>query len=93
MSDILIRRQHGKTHAAARAAAEHMASELKQEFDLDYAWSGDVMHFKRPGVTGDLLLDQREVVLKIHLGFLLFALKPTIEREIHKYFDENFPAC
>jgi len=92
MSDISIRRQHGKTLADARAAAEHMALELKQEFDLSYAWSGDVLHFKRPGVSGELTLDTSEVSLHIRLGFLLFALKPSIEREVHRYFDENFPA-
>jgi putative polyhydroxyalkanoate system protein len=92
MSDITIRRQHGKTRVDARASAEHMASELKEEFDLDYAWSGDVMRFKRPGVSGELSLDDSEVALNIRLGFLLFALKPAIEREIHRFFDENFPA-
>lgn len=92
MSDIKIRRRHGKTPADARHAAEHMAAELKEEFDLNYAWDGDVMRFKRPGVTGELTLDDKEVALNIHLGFLLSALKPTIEREVHKFFDENFAA-
>ena len=92
MSDIKIRRQHGKSLTEARAAAEHMASELREEFALDYTWSGDHLHFKRPGVSGDLLLDEQEVALTIHLGFLLFALKPSIERAIHRYFEENFPA-
>lgn len=92
MSDISIRREHGKTRAQARKSAEHMASELKEEFDLDYAWDGDVMSFKRPGVTGELSLDNKEVSLEISLGLLLFALKPSIEREVHRFFDENFPA-
>jgi len=61
MSDINIRRQHGKTRADARSSAEHMASELKEEFDLDYAWNGDVMRFKRPGLAGELSLDDSEV--------------------------------
>ncbi|EXI73294.1 MAG TPA: polyhydroxyalkanoic acid system family protein [Candidatus Accumulibacter phosphatis] len=91
MSDIIIRRRHGKSLAEARAAAEHMATELNEEFDLSYSWSGDVMRFKRPGVSGDLAVDERDVALHIRLGFLLFALKPTIEREIHRFFDENFP--
>jgi putative polyhydroxyalkanoate system protein len=92
MSNISIRRQHGKGRAEARASAEHMASELQEEFDLDYTWSGDVMHFKRPGLAGELSLGDKEVALDIRLGFLLFALKPAIEREIHRFFDENFPA-
>lgn len=91
MSDIKIRRQHGKSLAEARAAAEHMASELAEEFDLDYAWDGNQMHFRRPGVVGELSIDEREVALDIRLGFLLFAIKPTIERAVHRYFDENFP--
>jgi len=92
MSDIMIRRRHGKSLTEARASAEHMAAELKDEFDLNYSWSGDVMRFKRPGVAGDLAVDEREVTLNIRLGFLLFALKPPIQREIHRFFDENFPA-
>lgn len=91
MSDIVIRRQHGKTLAEARASAEHMAAELKEEFALNYAWHGDVLHFKRAGVSGQLTLDSRQVALDIRLGFLLSALKPTIEREVHRFFDENFP--
>ncbi len=91
MSDITIRRQHGKSLAEARAAAEHMAAELDDEFDLKYTWDGDRLHFKRPNVAGELLLDNQEVALNIRLGILLFAVKPAIERAIHRYFDENFP--
>ena len=92
MAEISIRRKHGKTHSDARAAAEHMASELKEEFDLNYAWDGDVLRFKRSGLSGELALDAKEVALSIRLGFLLSALKPSIEREVHKFFDENFHA-
>ena len=92
MADIFIRRKHGKTLAEARASAEHMVSELTEEFDLDYAWDGNALRFKRPGVTGELLLEKKEAVLSIKLGFLLSALKPRIERAVHKYFDENFQA-
>ncbi|MCM8594536.1 polyhydroxyalkanoic acid system family protein [Accumulibacter sp.] len=91
MSDIIIRRTHGRSLAEARASAEHMAAELNEEFDLAYSWNGNVMRFKRPGVSGNLSVDDREVALDIRLGFLLFALKPTIEREVHRFFDENFP--
>jgi putative polyhydroxyalkanoate system protein len=61
MSEISIRRQHGKSLAEARASADHMAAELSEEFDLSYAWNGDVMTFKRPGVNGELSVDEREV--------------------------------
>ncbi|WP_301100405.1 polyhydroxyalkanoic acid system family protein [Propionivibrio sp.] len=90
MSDITIRRKHGKSPADARAAAENMASELKQAFDLNYFWDGEVMHFKRPGVSGELTLDSEDIALCIRLSLLLSMLKPSIEREVHKFFDENF---
>jgi len=92
MADILIRRKHQKPVAAARAAAEHMVQELKDEIDLDYAWDGDALRFQRPGVSGELLLAKQEVVLTIKLGFFLSALKPSIEQAVHRYFDENFQA-
>lgn len=96
MSEINIRRKHNKTPAAARASAEHMASELKEEFDLTSTWDHDgeheVLRFKRPGVSGMLVIEGEEVALKIQLNFLLSALKPAIEREVHKFFDENFSA-
>lgn len=92
MADILIRRQHGKTASEARASAEHMVQELTDEFSLDCAWDGDALCFKRPGVSGELRLSDHEAVLSIKLGFFLSALKPSIEKAVHKYFDENFEA-
>lgn len=108
MSDIIIRRRHGQTPAAARTSAERLAREFADEFDLKYRWElpGDapakagnkangekhqVMHFARPGVSGNLTLSGDEAELCIHLGFFLSALKPAIEREAHRFFDENFP--
>lgn len=94
MSDIIIRRKHGKTPAEARAAVEHMVAELKTAFDLSYAWKNngqhDVMHFKRPGLSGVLAIEGEDAALNIQLGFLLSALKPVIEQKVHKFFDENF---
>ena len=92
MSDISIRRKHGKRPADARAAAEHMTRELQDEFDLDCTWDGEVMHFKRSGVSGELTLDSENVSLCIALGFPLSAFKSSIEREVNRFFDENFPA-
>ncbi|MBK1679416.1 polyhydroxyalkanoic acid system family protein [Rhodocyclus tenuis] len=92
MSEISIRRRHGQTHAAARASAERLARELQEEFDLAYEWDDDCLRFTRSGVSGDLRLDDTEAELNIRLGFLLSALKPMIEREAHRFFDENFPA-
>ena len=72
MSDIWIRRKHGKkTPDEARAAAEHLARELQDEFDLKFAWHGDVMNFRRSGVDGELGFDGDDVVSRrlCDLGF------------------------
>ena len=90
MDDIVIYRKHGKTLAEARKSAERMAAELNEEFDLNCAWQGNVLTFERPGVSGKLELDDKEVGVIVNLSFLLTALKPTIEREVHRFFDENF---
>ena len=50
------------------------------------------MHFKRSGISGELTLSDEDVVLCIRLGFPLSAFKASIEREVHKFFDENFQA-
>ncbi|MBP6654849.1 MAG: polyhydroxyalkanoic acid system family protein [Propionivibrio sp.] len=90
MDDIVIYRKHGKTLAEARKSAERMAAELNEEFELNCAWQGNVLTFERLGVSGKLELDDQEVGVIVNLSFLLTALKPTIEREVHRFFDENF---
>ncbi|MFA7291196.1 MAG: polyhydroxyalkanoic acid system family protein [Rhodocyclaceae bacterium] len=92
MSDINICRKHGKTIKQARKAAEHLASELQADLEMTYSWEGDVLNFQRPGVKGQLTMDDQEVAIQIKLGLLFSAFKPMIEKEVHKFFDENFPA-
>jgi putative polyhydroxyalkanoate system protein len=91
MSDINIRRKHGKSIKEARQAAEHLAGELQDDLDMSYSWDGDVLNFQRPGVKGQLTMDDQEVAIQIKLGLLYSAFKPMIEQEVHKFFDKNFP--
>lgn len=90
MSDILIRRSHTLNAKAARQAAEKIARQLDEEFDLAYEWDDNVMHFKRSGVSGELVVEKKEVHIRVRLGFLLMAIRPRVEAEIHRFFDENF---
>jgi putative polyhydroxyalkanoate system protein len=90
MSDIVMRRTHGLTLQKARAAAERIAAELGEEFGLDCEWDEDLLRFRRSGVSGTLAVDRHEVEIRVRLGFLLLALKPRIEQEIHSYFEANF---
>jgi putative polyhydroxyalkanoate system protein len=90
MSDIQIRRKHTLGAKAARTAAEKIARRLDEEFDLAYEWDDNVLVFKRSGVSGELVVEKKEVHIRVRLGFLLLAIKPRVEAEIHRYFDENF---
>ncbi len=88
MSDIRIRRAHTKPLAEAKKAAEKMAKQLKRDFDLDYAWDGQVLRFERSGVDGALHVTPKEIRLEAKLGFLLAFLKPRIESECETQLDK-----
>jgi putative polyhydroxyalkanoate system protein len=90
MPTISVSRAHRLSHRKARDAAEKIARDLKQRFQLDYAWDGDDMTFTRPGVNGRMRLDKARVALDVKLGLLLTPMKPLIEREIHARLDELF---
>jgi putative polyhydroxyalkanoate system protein len=90
MADIDIRRAHHLGRAAARKAADHMAETLGRRFGLAGDWDGDVLHFERPGVTGTLTLGPKDFHLSVTLGFLLKAMKGSIERAIHEELDGLF---
>ena len=61
-------------------------------FGLRSRWQDDTLLFERPGANGDLAISEEEVILTVHLGFLLSALKPSLEREIQRHFDTVFGA-
>ena len=85
---IDIRRHHTLGLAEARKAAEIIANQLDDKFDLQYRWNGNTLHFERSGVSGRMEVSASEVRLHVRLGFLLSPLKSRFEREIHKHLDE-----
>jgi len=90
MAHIAIAKKHTLTHPKAKAAAEKVAIDLNKRFDLDYAWKGDNIQFKRSGLTGALHVGKETVRLDCELGLMLSLLKPAIEAEVHKQFDKYF---
>jgi len=92
MPSISIVRTHTLSHRKAREAAEKVARDLEKRFGLAYEWDGDHVVFERPGVSGRMLVGKDRVALDVKLGFLLTALKPVIEREIHAQLDKLFVA-
>ena len=91
MSEILITRKHHLSAKKARAAAELVASDLQQEYNLNFEWGEDgALHFDRSGLHGRLTLAKGEATVQVHLGFLLRPFRGSLEREIHEYFDQRF---
>lgn len=90
MADIDLKREHGLGLAAARKAADKMAEDLGRKFSLVGSWSGDTLHFDRPGVAGSLALTDKDLHLSVKLGFLLKAMRGPIERAVHEELDSLF---
>jgi putative polyhydroxyalkanoate system protein len=91
MADIDIRRTHDLGLAGARQAAERMAEQLGRKFDLKGDWRGNVLHFERPGVNGSLAISAKELHLSVALGFMLKAMKGSIESAVEHELDALFP--
>ena len=90
MPDIDIKRAHGLGLKAARAAADRMAQHLGRKFGLQGDWSGNVMNFERPGVTGSLAVDEKDLRLTVNLGFLLKAMRGSIEGAVNEELNKLF---
>lgn len=90
MSTIDIRSRHTLPHDDAQTAADELAQDLAEKFAIDYGWDGDVIHFERPGVHGQIVVHGERIEIQAHLGFLLIMLKPAIEQEIVRYLREHF---
>ncbi len=93
MADIDLRRVHGLGLAGARKAADAMAEKLGRKFDLKGTWDGDVLRFERPGVTGTLTVGPKELHLSVALGFLLKAMKGSIEQAVRQELDSVLAAA
>ena len=90
MGTLSIAKKHSLSHKKAKEAAQKVAEDLNERFALSYKWRGDCIHFDRPGLTGELRIGATEVQLQCELGFVLTALKPVLEAEIHKEFGKHF---
>lgn len=97
MADIELLRVHNLGLKAARVQAERMADQLGRKFDLKGAWEGNVLRFERPGVSGSLAITDKDLRLLVSLGFLLKAMKGSIERavvhELDTLFAQKAPAA
>ena len=90
MSTIDIHAHHDLSHAEALRAADELSRDLAEKFGIDYGWEDEVIHFERPGVHGQILVQNSELRIQVYLGFMLLVLQGPIEREIVRYLGEHF---
>jgi putative polyhydroxyalkanoate system protein len=89
MSHIVINRNHALTLDQARAAAEALADQLAERYEISYHWQEDSLHFERSGVSGQIDLEPGVIRMSVRLGFLLASLKSRLEQEIDRQLDER----
>lgn len=82
MATISVHQKHKLSYKKAKAAAQKVADQMAEEYDVMSEWDGDVLTFKRSGVTGTLVVFEKEAQLEMTLGFLLSAFAPTIEDHV-----------
>src|SRR3954468_21175108 len=92
MADISIVQEHKLTHKKDREAAQKVADTIADEYGLECEWEGDVLHFERSGVQGQLTLDKKKAEMFIRLGFLMSAFAPTIEAKVAENMKKVFGA-
>ena len=90
MSRIDMCAQHSMPAGEAQQAADELASDLAEKFDINYGWEGDHIHFERPGVHGRITVGEKEIRIKAQLGLLLVMLKGLIEDEVERYLETHF---
>ena len=90
MPSIDISRPHSLSIAAAKKAVNRVAAHIAEKFEVDSAWQGNTLVFRRSGVDGHIQVEAKSVRVTVELGFLLMAIRGPIEREIHQYLDREF---
>lgn len=90
MADIRITQKHKLSHKKAKAAAQKIADKMAEKFDMNTEWEGDVLVFKRSGVSGMLAVYETEARLEISLGLLFKAFSEKIEDEVTRNMKKAF---
>lgn len=90
MSRIDLRARHSMSLADAQAAADELAADLAEKFEIDYGWDGDTIDFERTGVHGQIIVREKEILIRAELGLLLSFMKSRIEQEVIRYLKSHF---
>lgn len=90
MPGIHLERTHRLGLKKARAAAQKVADDMAQSFEMSSEWDGNELRFTRAGVSGSLTVSRNRVVLDAQLGGLIALFRTRIEERLHDDFDRYF---
>lgn len=90
MADISITQRHKLTHKKAKAAAQKVAEQIAEEYQMSLEWEDDVLHFRRTGVSGFLALTEHTAHLEIKLGLMFKLFAATIEEHVRNNMRKVF---
>ncbi len=94
LSTIQVNRQHPLGLAAARLAAEAIAQDMSESYQLDCEWADEEeteLRFRGSGVHGTLTLDDETLKLEVHLALMLLPVRSVLEQEILDYVSNRLP--
>ncbi len=90
MPGIDIHALHTMSCEDAQDAADQLAQDLADKFDIEYGWDEDTICFERSGVNGTIKVDGEQIHILAELGFMLSLFKDKFESEIRRYLREHF---
>ncbi|WP_447835860.1 polyhydroxyalkanoic acid system family protein [Aeromonas salmonicida] len=94
LSTIQVNRQHPLGLAGVRLAAEAIAQDMSEEYQLDCEWEDEEetrLLFRGTGVNGFLCLTDTNLQLEVRLGLMLLPVRSVLEQEILEYVDNRLP--
>ncbi|MFM5335665.1 polyhydroxyalkanoic acid system family protein [Aeromonas enteropelogenes] len=94
LSTIQVSRRHELGLAAAQLAAEAIAQDMGESYQLDCEWANEdetELRFRGSGVQGLLTLDEDSLHLEVHLGLMLLPVRSVLEQEILDYVKHRLP--
>ncbi len=85
---IEISREHSLDPEQIRTRVEQVAEGMKDKLSMDYHWQGDQLNFSRRGAEGHILVEARQIHLKLELGVMFRALEGGIREAVEKKLDQ-----
>jgi putative polyhydroxyalkanoate system protein len=92
VADIIIKQPHQLSVENAKDAAQKIADRMAAEYDMTATWDGNMLNFERSGLSGTLVLHEKEAQLDVTLGFLFKAFSAKLEEKMAQQMKKVFSA-